>query len=86
MGELVERTAGLNVVRAGDLCELRLRAGMSRRELAEAAGVSEKTIYNAETGQRTPRRTTRHLIALALGQPEGAIWAGGLSPGTPDHL
>ncbi len=49
------------------LRELRLGRLWSQRELARRAGVAERTIINAETGQRLPRLLTMRRIAEALG-------------------
>jgi transcriptional regulator with XRE-family HTH domain len=40
--------------------------GMSQKQLADAAGVDIKTIYNLESGRRWPVATTRGAIEVAL--------------------
>ncbi|MEH0970694.1 helix-turn-helix transcriptional regulator [Micromonospora sp. CPCC 205546] len=37
-----------------DLCELRLAAGLSQRELAQTLGVSRQTINSIENGRYDP--------------------------------
>ncbi len=51
------------------VAERRERLGMSQRQLAEAAAVSEKTIYNLETGGLNPRPSTWRRVREALGLP-----------------
>lgn len=48
--------------------EARERAGLTKRELARRAGVSQETIWRAELGEGVSRGTLA-LIALALGLP-----------------
>ncbi|MCC7364682.1 MAG: helix-turn-helix domain-containing protein [Dehalococcoidia bacterium] len=50
----------------GMLQEARLDVKMSRRVLAERAGISEDSVYKYETGERHPRRETLLAIARAL--------------------
>ena len=45
----------------------RLRAGLSRPELAELSKVSDETIRRAELGMVVPRPGTVHALAAALG-------------------
>lgn len=52
---------------AHSLREARLRAGLSRRELAQASGVSESTIRLYENGTREPRLGTAVKLAHSLG-------------------
>jgi transcriptional regulator with XRE-family HTH domain len=51
------------------LRDWRIRRLWSQRELAQRAGVAEKTILNIETGQHLPRLLTMRRIADALGVP-----------------
>lgn len=52
---------------ASRLYQLRSARGWSLEELAARAGVSARTIYNAEVGDRCPQRATRSVLASALG-------------------
>lgn len=45
----------------------RREAGLTREQLAVAAGVTAKTIYSIEHGHSRPQRTTLQAIARALG-------------------
>ena len=47
--------------------------GMTQQELADAAGVDSKTIYNLEAGGRWPIARTRALIEKALAWPLGEM-------------
>lgn len=47
-----------------NLRQLRKNKGMSRTELAYKAGVSEKTIYRAETGQPVRRETLARICKI----------------------
>jgi transcriptional regulator with XRE-family HTH domain len=49
---------------------LRLRAGLSKAELARRAGVDETTVTRAETGQRVQAHKAS-LIAQAISQAVG---------------
>jgi transcriptional regulator with XRE-family HTH domain len=49
--------------------------GMTQEDLASAAGVSVRTIWNTETGGRWPIARTRALIEEALGWPSGHMEA-----------
>lgn len=49
------------------LREVRLSRLWSQRELAQRAGVAERTIISIERGQRPPRLLTMRRIADALG-------------------
>jgi transcriptional regulator with XRE-family HTH domain len=57
------------------LKEARLRAGLSLEQLAAKTGneVAWSTIYRIETGERVPMKTTREIIASALGLAVDAI-------------
>src|ERR1700734_1228672 len=47
--------------------------GMTQQELADAAGVDSKTIYNLESRGRWPIARTRALVEKALGWPVGEM-------------
>lgn len=49
------------------LRRLRLVAGYSQQELADAAGVHKATITQLESGRRRPRPSTMRRIAEVLG-------------------
>jgi transcriptional regulator with XRE-family HTH domain len=49
---------------------LREERGMSRRELAEVAGVGESTVFNAERGRNVRLRTVRGLAATFGTRPQ----------------
>ena len=49
------------------LREARLARTLSQRDLAECAGVTQKTIVDLELGRQEPRLRTIRLIAAALG-------------------
>lgn len=51
----------------------RHRQGLSRQELASRARLTERTIYNVETGLRSPRRATAVALAEALGIPDPVL-------------
>ncbi|MDF5757754.1 hypothetical protein [Spongiactinospora sp. TRM90649] len=50
-----------------------LRTGVSRTDLAEAAGVDVKTVTRWIEG-RIPHRNNRLAVARRLGEEEGALW------------
>ncbi|WP_067482590.1 helix-turn-helix domain-containing protein [Actinomadura hibisca] len=54
-----ERVAKYVVARRGSL-------GLTQERLAERAGVTVKTIYNLETGERWPQARTRAAVEAAL--------------------
>ncbi|GAA2586149.1 helix-turn-helix transcriptional regulator [Actinomadura fulvescens] len=54
-----ERIAKYVVARRGSL-------GLTQEQLAERAGVTVKTIYNLEAGERWPQARTRSAIETAL--------------------
>ena len=59
--------------------------GLTQQDLADAAGVDLKTVYNLESGTRWPIAKTRAAITAALGWPPdalGAIAVGEESGGT----
>ena len=47
-----------------DIKDLRLKLGVTQRELAEMVGVSEKTVQNWEYGKPIP--TTKHQILRTI--------------------
>jgi transcriptional regulator with XRE-family HTH domain len=51
----------------------RLRRAMSQRKLAEAAGVSQRTIVDLETDKREPHPSTLGKLAEALGVTPGDL-------------
>jgi transcriptional regulator with XRE-family HTH domain len=53
----------------GHLKRIRETRVLSRKELAEQAGVNESTIYRAERGQTKLRPRTVRKLAQALGVP-----------------
>ena len=55
------------------LREARLARFLSIRDLARLAGVSPRTIVEAEAGRRVPYFVTARKIAEALGVEPGAI-------------
>jgi DNA-binding XRE family transcriptional regulator len=59
--------------------ELRLAAGLSKRELALQAGVSRETITHAEQGRDLLERTKRG-IALAFGLPVAQVFPEAAEP------
>jgi transcriptional regulator with XRE-family HTH domain len=50
-----------------NLKRARLRRAMSQRNLAEASGVSQKSITDIENGKREPYPSTVRKLATALG-------------------
>ena len=46
------------------LMDLRTRAGLTRREVATALGVTEKTIYVWETSENSPKMTVAQVQQL----------------------
>lgn len=61
-----KRAARAVAARRGEL-------GMDRAELADAAGIDPKTLYNLEVKGRWPIAVTRARIEEALGWPSGEI-------------
>jgi transcriptional regulator with XRE-family HTH domain len=47
--------------------------GLTQEQLAERAGVTVKTIYNLESGERWPQARTRSAIELALAWRPGEL-------------
>jgi putative transcriptional regulator len=50
-----------------NLHRIRLEKGLTRREVAASAGITENSLLNYEKGKRSPRLTTAYRIAEALG-------------------
>lgn len=48
----------------------RIAAGLTQAELADAAGISRKTVSNLERGCFNPGRRTAKALAVALGVTE----------------
>ncbi|MEO1509449.1 MAG: helix-turn-helix transcriptional regulator [Cyanobacteria bacterium J06633_23] len=48
----------------GTLMDLRSRAGLTRRQVANALGVTEKTIYVWETSEKSPKMTVAQVRQL----------------------
>ena len=46
------------------LMDLRTRAGLTRREVANALGITEKTIYVWETSDKSPKMTVFQVQKL----------------------
>lgn len=51
---------------AAKLEDTRIRAGLSRAELAVAAGLDTTAVWRIETGKTSPRVATLHALAAAL--------------------
>jgi putative transcriptional regulator len=60
---------------ANRLRELRAERGLTQAALAEAVGVSRKTVNTVENGVFTPSVTLALKLARALGQPVEAVFA-----------
>lgn len=56
------------------LVTARLAAGLSVERAAARAGLSARTVYNAETYRHVPTATTRRALADALGQDESVLF------------
>jgi transcriptional regulator with XRE-family HTH domain len=67
-GEDLQRVGRAVAARRGEL-------GMTQHDLADAAGVDLKTVYNLESGNRWPIARTRAAIAAALGWETGEFAA-----------
>ena len=81
-GEELRRVGRAVAARRGEL-------GMTQQELADAAGVDIKTVYNLESGTRWPIARTRAAISAALGWQADALDSGAVvttappAPGLP---
>ena len=60
---------------ANNLREARTARGWTQAELAEAVGVSRKTINTVENGVFVPSTTLALMLSRALGQPVEALFA-----------
>lgn len=49
------------------VAELRRKRGLTQEQLAEKAGLAQRTIASIEQGQRWARLSTLHKLAKALG-------------------
>jgi transcriptional regulator with XRE-family HTH domain len=85
-GDELRRVGRAVAARRGEL-------GMTRQELADAAGVDVKTVFNLESGTRWPIAKTRAAVSAALGWGGDALAAisdGSAPPAsrddTPDEL
>ncbi len=47
--------------------EFREAQGLSKRELAKRAGITERTLFSLERGTHEPNVTTARKLAIALG-------------------
>jgi transcriptional regulator with XRE-family HTH domain len=52
----------------------RVAAGLSQRQLAEAAGLARHTVCRLERGKHSPRPETVHALAEALDLPPGDVF------------
>ena len=55
MSKVIELVGVREAAKSGEAREVRLRAGLSLREVAEAVNVGTSTIYRWETAERRPR-------------------------------
>jgi transcriptional regulator with XRE-family HTH domain len=60
-------TSGYEEGFGGRLRRLRLRDGLSQRDLAERAGLTQSTVLRLENEQVAPRPSTVRKLARALG-------------------
>ncbi len=67
---MTAREAGLG----NHMKALRTDAGLTQAQLAEAVGVTRKTINTVENGVFTPSAVLALRIARALGQPVEAVF------------
>lgn len=80
-GDELQKVGRAVAARRGEL-------GKTQQELADAAHVDLKTIYNLESGSRWPIARTRAAISAALnweGDALARIANGGEPPGSPDE-
>lgn len=79
-----ERAAGLESLIAEEVARARHRAGLSQRELAGRAGVTQAAVSRLESGDRLPRLETLlalaeasdHVLEIRLKRPRGGRPAG----------
>lgn len=60
--------------------ELRLKAGLTQKELADICGMADSAIRRYENGNANPKIETLALIAHALCVPLSELWPDNLSP------
>ena len=48
--------------------QMRIKSGMTKRELAELVGVHEKTVHSWEDGKTTPRRSKLRALSQIMGE------------------
>ena len=60
---------GRPAVEPSPLLRARYRKGLSQEELAQAVGVSRKTIWSLESGRSKPSLELAQALGLALGAP-----------------
>lgn len=58
---------------ARSLRRLRAERGLTKKQLAEMAGINDRTVFNAETASFTPVLPTACAIAAALGTTVDAM-------------
>jgi len=51
--------------------EVRIQAGMTRKELAEIVGVHEKTVQSWEEGKTKPRQAKQQVLARLMAEDGG---------------
>jgi DNA-binding XRE family transcriptional regulator len=68
-GPPIERSVSMPGAIALKLRVLRERRGLTQKEAAELADVSDLTLYRLETGKQTPYMPTVTKIARAYGVP-----------------
>lgn len=66
--ELVLLTRARRLARSGEAQALRLAAGLSLREVADAVGISHSNLWRWEAGQRAPRGAAAIAWAQLLDQ------------------
>jgi transcriptional regulator with XRE-family HTH domain len=79
-GEDPQEAARLETLIAEELSRARQRAGLSQRELARQAGLTQAAISRLESGSRLPRLETLlalaeasgHVLEIRLKRPRGA--------------
>jgi transcriptional regulator with XRE-family HTH domain len=64
---------------SANLRQHRKARGLTQQELADKIGKSEKSVSDYEVGRTTPSYATIEKIAEALGIPEAALFAVGVS-------
>lgn len=56
-----------------NLHRLRIEAGLTRRQVADAAGITERQLVRYELDGKSPKLTTAYRLAEALGAEVGEI-------------